>query len=227
MGSCTSCIGDFIKSFQGANHEKALSILRVSNFINAALIIFVGIFSLFNIGDILTLKITAISVSIYLICFGCVLGCYETRLKMFEAGVRKRFGFMYTSVGRALFLIFVASLCFSRSTIVSYIIGGITVINALLNFFVMLKFGSYLDDPTQKYTTAESNASQYIQSNPQIASAAFNTAATYAVNNPQTVATGMNYVRENAGNETNAYFTNSRASEAPAYSINQSSSQNV
>mmetsp|Transcript_24851 Transcript_24851/g.30402 ORF Transcript_24851/g.30402 Transcript_24851/m.30402 type:complete len:142 (-) Transcript_24851:175-600(-) len=123
---------------------------------------------------------------------------------MIETTVRKYFGFMYSFLGRTVFLFFMGTFCIGLKAdfeSLGIIIGCITFVNALLNCYVMYAHGEIYTDPTQKYTTAESASAQYVQSNPELAQQAFGAGAAFAASNPQLAQQGVNaaanYAREN------------------------------
>lgn len=179
-----------------ADHDKATSILRWANMGNAALVIFAGIYSLVTLGDIITFQIAALSVSLYLTCFGLLLCCFELRLTSVEKTVRRRFGFMFSFMGRTLFLFFVGTLCFARNTTTTIVIGVVTILNGLMNAWVMYKYDEAFKDPTGRYA-ADNNAftqqaigagAAYAASNPQLMQQGVQAGASYARNNPDQAA---------------------------------------
>mmetsp|Transcript_626 Transcript_626/g.1574 ORF Transcript_626/g.1574 Transcript_626/m.1574 type:complete len:232 (-) Transcript_626:357-1052(-) len=188
-----SCLTD-------ANFKDASTILRLLNLINAALIIFAGIYTVIDISKLVTLKVATVAISVYLACFGCVLCCFEMRISMLEKAVRRRFGFMYTYVGRTLFLFFVATFLIARQTTTTYAIAAITLVNGLINCYVTVKHGEYYADPTGKYSTAEDATATYVQNNPELAQAAIGASVNYARQNPQLAQASLNagatYARE-------------------------------
>lgn len=192
-GMC-SCLTD-------AEQTEAGTLLRLFNLVNAALVIFAGIYTLIDIGSLVTLRLATVAISCYLACFGCVLCCFEMRIGMIEKRVRARFGFMFSYGGRTLFLFFIASFLFARDTTTTFIIGGVTLANAFANLYVTVKHGEYWADPTGKYTTAEAATAQYVQNNPELAQQAIGGAVNYARENPQLAQAGgeaaVTYARNN------------------------------
>uniref|UniRef100_A0A7S2S8X4 Uncharacterized protein n=1 Tax=Mucochytrium quahogii TaxID=96639 RepID=A0A7S2S8X4_9STRA len=186
-----SCIKD-------ANMQRASTIIRICNLLNAGLIIFAGIYSLVSISDIATLHLAALSISLYLACFGCILCCFELRVGALEKMVRRRFGFMYTFIGRTIFLFFIASFLFPRNTTTTIIVGVVTLCNAFLNCFVMWKHGEAFHDPTGKYSTAEDSTAAYVQNNPELAQRALQTGANYARENPDAAAAATRAAMSNS-----------------------------
>ncbi|GBG33242.1 Hypothetical Protein FCC1311_094662 [Hondaea fermentalgiana] len=179
-------------SITNTNFKEASTVLRLLNLINAALIIFAGVWTMVDLGKLVTLKVATVAISIYLACFGCVLCCFEMRISMLEKPVRKRFGFMYTYLGRTLFLFFVATFLIARQTTTTYVIAALTLANTLINCYVTVKHGEYYADPTGKYTTAEAATASYVEQNPQLAQAAIGHTVNYARENPQLAQAGLN-----------------------------------
>jgi len=155
--------------------------------INAVLVVFAGIYSLIDLGKIVTLSVSYFMLAFYLTCFGCLLCCFEMRVGTFEVLVREHFGFMFSNLGRTLFLFFLASFCFgivSQQAALGYIVGVYTILNALFNLFISYKFGLFYVDPTSNYNTAEGSATQYIRENPELARSAVNASLGVARENP-------------------------------------------
>lgn len=175
--------------------SEASSMIRLTNLLNAVLIVFVGIWSTFNLGNIAFGEFTFISISAYLTFFGCLLCCFELRIGFIEENVRKYFGFMFTFIGRAVFLIFLGMFCIglygANSGVVGIVVGVFTFLNALLNCFVMYRHGEIYADPTAKYTTADSAAKNYMKDNPEITQQAFKTGMNFAASNPDLARQGM------------------------------------
>jgi len=170
-----------------SNEKSAIRYLRISNMINASLVIFAGIYSLLDISKILTLSIPYFMLGFYLSCFGCMLCCFELRVGAMEQFVREHFGFMFTNLGRTFFLFFLASFCFglvSQQQALGIIIGVYTILNACFNMYVSYKFGLFYADPTQQYSTAEGSAVNYIKENPHLAKNAVNASIGMAQQNP-------------------------------------------
>mmetsp|Transcript_20132 Transcript_20132/g.35782 ORF Transcript_20132/g.35782 Transcript_20132/m.35782 type:complete len:245 (+) Transcript_20132:277-1011(+) len=198
---------DYFSFITEADESKALKILRYANLINAIVVVVVGVLSLLSLGDLLTVQISSLAVSLYVTCFGVLLCCFEVRLSMIEKLVRLRFGFMYSFVGRTMFLVFIATLCFARDEAGTTVVSIITLLNAIMNAFVMWKHGHVFDDPTSKYSTAEQGAATFVQNHPDLVTQAVNTGASYAQSNPQVfqagVQAGANFARENPGQAMN------------------------
>eukprot|EP00924_Labyrinthula_sp_SR-Ha-C_P015165 maker-scaffold_9-snap-gene-10.8-mRNA-1 protein AED:0.00 eAED:0.00 QI:112/1/1/1/1/1/3/691/224 len=182
------------------NASEASNLLRGTNFINAILVIFAGIYTALDIGSLLTLNFSFIAISCYIVFFGCLLCCFECRLSRVEDSVREYFGFMYSYVGRAIFLLFIAFFCFGlkERNSVGIIIGIVTLLNAMLNFFVMYYHGQTFSDPTSNYQTGEDLGQQYVESNPELAKRAIDQGVNFAIQNPNVVRQGSNYVSEYA-----------------------------
>jgi len=167
--------------------------------------VFAGIYTMLSLGDLATLHLASIAISVYLICFGCVLCVFEIRIGMFETMVRKRAGFMFTYIGRTLFLFFLATFCFPREQLTTYVVGGFTLANCALNIFVMWKHGEMYGDPTGKYSTAEQSGVQYVQDNPDLTRAAVSRATNYARENPDAARAGVQYAAQNNAAASNPF----------------------
>jgi len=197
MGSfCYAC-------FFSSSENKAAGYVRFFNFINATLLFLAGLFSLINPTNLITLSISFYFVSFYVMVFGLLLCCFEMRFSWAERRVRDSFGFLYTYVGRTIFLLFLASFCLgmaSSQQSLGLAIGIITCINALFNLIIMIRFRKAFEDPSSEYGTADATAAQYMRNNPQLAQQAISAGANVARDNPELARQGMNaglqYARE-------------------------------
>jgi len=221
----SSSSGGWCSCVTNADFKDASSWLRLFNLVNAVLVVFAGIYTLIDIGGLVTLRWATIAISCYLFLFGCMLCCFELRISAIDNRVRQRFGFMYSYMGRTLFLFFIASFLFARNTTTTYAIGGITLANALMNCYVTIKHGEYSADPTAKYSTAEQTSAQYIRDNPELAQQAIGASVGYAQNNPDLVKAsaqaGADYARRNpdqASQFANATYTQSQQTQGQGQS---------
>ena len=142
----------------------------------------------------------------YMTCFGCLLCCFELRISRVEKVVRRLFGFMFSYVGRAGFLFFLAIFCLgivSDQAALGWVVGVLTCLNALLNCFVIWRHPGFelQADPTQSYKHAadlsSAAASSYLASNPELAAQAAATAASTMKENPQLMSAGVGFALEN------------------------------
>jgi hypothetical protein len=113
--------------------------LKFCNVINAALLICAGVVAFVNLT---TFSLAYIFMGAYLVCFGCLLGCFELHLKRFDRYVFLNFGFMYYWKWRSLFFCFVGSMSFGLG-ILGMIAGAMTVVNVIFNAWVMARHSGY------------------------------------------------------------------------------------
>ena len=134
-------------------------------------------------------------VVLYVTCFGFMLCCFEMRVGRAEQSIRNNCGFMYTYLGRTIFLVFVGTWCFgivsNNSSVKSlaYAAGIFTAVNAVFNCAIISKHSemSLRGDPSAGYTTAGAEAKAAAARNPELTKKAVGTAANYARENPQMV----------------------------------------
>jgi hypothetical protein len=208
-GVLAACYRCFFES----NSSSAASYLRFSNMLNAILLIIAGVSSLTSLGNWVTLALSFIFLSLYLTCFGCLLCCFELRIGWIERRARNSFGFLYSYVGRSLFLLFVAGLGFgliSQNASLGYAVGILTAINALFNMIIIYRHGKLFADPSAEYgDTAESNAVAYLQANPDLARSAIGAGVSLARDNPeiarQGLQAGAQYAREHPTEAAQVY----------------------
>lgn len=203
-GGCCSSISSFCYAcFFSSSENAAAGYVRFFNFINAIVLFIAGLLSLINVTNILTLSLSFYFMSFYVMIFGLLLCCFEMRFSWSEKRVRESFGFLYTYIGRALFLLFIASFCFglmSSNQSIGLPVGIVTAINALFNLIVMYRHGKMFQDPSSEYGTAEATTAQYLRENPQLAQGAINAGVSFARDNPelarQGLQAGTQYARE-------------------------------
>jgi hypothetical protein len=209
--------GGFLRScwkcFFESSGSSAAATVRMSNMVNAVLLVFAGVWSLLDVTNLLALSISFYFLAAYLVCFGTLLCCFECRLGYFEARVRDSFGFLYTYAGRCAFLLFMSTFCFgliSKNETLGIVVGIFTALNALFNMVIIFRHGKLFEDPTMEYSgTAERNATQFLQQNPNYVRSAMSAGVSVAQNNPelarQGLSAGAQYARENPQAAAAAY----------------------
>jgi hypothetical protein len=202
-GVCKSLGNSCYSCFFTTSEGKAASYVRFFNFVNATALFLTGLFSLINITNILTLSISFYFMSFYIMIFGLLLCCFEMRWSWAERRVRDSFGFLYTYMGRTVFLLFLASFCFglmSTQQALGMAIGILTAINALFNLVIMYRHGKMFEDPSNEYGTADQAATTYLRNNPDLAQRGIAAGVNLARDNPELARQGMQagaqYARE-------------------------------
>lgn len=129
-------IGESVKSYETST---VLKLLRVLNLVNSVGVVALGVVNLLNLAGFEKSRWPIGLVSVHLVLFGVLLFLYEARVgKRYEGFFRQNFGFLYGQWGRLIFLVFLATLCFAtEGSLMSWLVGGITVVNAVLNCFVI------------------------------------------------------------------------------------------
>ena len=201
-----------LQQIREATPEQVLYWLRVANLSNGLCIIACGTISFLSPSTLLSL--TSIAIGAYIVLFGCMLFCYECRLKRMEETIRRNFGFLYSYSGRTLFILFIASLCLGTTsdnggiTVLGWITGILTFINAMFNCFVVYSHPAFKSgaisrdgDPTAGYKSGESLAGgaalTFAQNNPDLTKKAAKGAVNYAKEKPQARKAAINYAKEN------------------------------
>jgi len=150
---------------------KMLTIMKVLNVINMMCVATLGVLSFARLGQITsgTAKspVQRFFVAGYTTVFSILLLIFELRCTKFDGDLRKKCGFLYSFLGKTLFIFFIATLCFGYvdastgldqkcydpitkklipcpTTVtltnyqwVGYVVGGITVLNGLFNMFIL------------------------------------------------------------------------------------------
>jgi len=149
---------------------KMLTIMKVLNVINMMCVATLGVLSFARLSQITTgaakSPVQRFFVAGYTTIFSILLLIFELRCTKFDGDLRKKCGFLYSFLGKTLFIFFIATLCFGyvdASTGISqictnkagkvvpctsaqvnenyqwvgYVVGGITVLNGLFNMFIL------------------------------------------------------------------------------------------
>ena len=135
--------------------KRLLTYLRITNMINALLVLLV--FPLGFITEALTLQISTAFFTGYSIIFALIIFIFECNCGSWQVRIRTNFGFLYSFVGRTAFLLFVASICLCAQTTSGYFMFAVTFLNASVNCLILathpaFKKGGQLspfDDPTK------------------------------------------------------------------------------
>ncbi|OQS05568.1 hypothetical protein THRCLA_02325 [Thraustotheca clavata] len=167
-----------VREIKEMETPRLLRLMRVGNILCSLLQIFAGIT---GIASIITFNFTAFFVSLYIVMFGVLFLMFECRIQRLDPSIRKNFGFLYSYKGRASFIFFIGFMDFGTDSGLGYIAGIIMCINAILNFYAMMRHPEFRygnlsssSDPTAGYTQAHQEAQKFIENNPKIALQATN-----------------------------------------------------
>jgi len=161
--------------------------MRVSNLVASIMLITFCVLSF-----IPPVNPSSIVICCYLICFGCLLCCFEMRIRQVSTLISKNLGFMFSWQSRCLFLIFVAILCLAVGTILLYIGGGIMLVIALFNAYVLYKFPQHSASRPIDYKQAATGAAiDYAKNNPDAVQAGVKAGIDHAKKNPEQVKQGV------------------------------------
>ena len=174
--------------------SRVLNMLRLFNFCNGLGIMTAGILAIVAIFS--SFDVATAFMGTYTTLFGLLLCCFECRIGVFEATVRRNFGFMFSFHGRIFFLFFASTVCLGltggSNQWVGILVGIVSIVNCLFNTIVIWchpGFGkggiSRSGDPTQGYTKGGDEISRagktYLKNNPDLAKKAAQGAASGAV----------------------------------------------
>lgn len=96
----------------------------------------------YNILSVTSPSISASFLAFYLSIFSCLICCFEIAWRQVALYIVQNFGFMYSSVGRTLFLIFVAIVFFQLSTF-GIVIFCLMMLWGIVNIYVNAKHPKY------------------------------------------------------------------------------------
>lgn len=176
--------------------SKVLNVMRLVNVLNGLGIVASTVLQL--LGGLISIDFQTILLSAYAGIFGMLLMCAEMHFSAMDKWIRTRFGFMFSFVGRALFILFSASIMFATATWVGYLVGGLTLCNAIFNCWVIYMHPGFgkegigmFDDPYKGYSGGEKEMAAYLQKHPELAQKAVNAGVSVAQNNPALGAQAM------------------------------------
>ena len=72
------------------------------------------------------LDLLQVTVAAYIVFFGLLILCLECNISNLAPKFRRNFGFMFSFIGRTVFLLFCATMCFALAVWLGYLIGAIT-----------------------------------------------------------------------------------------------------
>lgn len=118
------------------NIKKFSYMLRIGFMICASLMLVTGFLSLSSssLGDIF--------IALYVIFFAILICCFELAFSGISRWIAQNFGFMYTKIGRMLFILFLAFLCFGLG-LFGIIVMCLLVLGIIGNFYVMYRCPHY------------------------------------------------------------------------------------
>jgi hypothetical protein len=218
-----------LQKIREASAEDVIKWLRYANLSNGVCIMTGGVISFVTLG---VTSLTALAIGAYVVLFGCMLFCFECRMKRMEEMVRRNFGFLFSYSGRTLFILFIATLCLGVTTngsvsAIGWITGILTFLNAMFNCFVIYRHPAFKSggglrrsgDPTQGYKSGEALAGgaalTFAKNNPDLAKKAAKGAVNYAKENPEVGKAAVNYAVENPDVARSAYDASSGGSDNP------------
>ena len=111
--------------------------MRVANVVGVILMILVSLLEF-----LLSASLSTAILSLYGTAFGCLLCCFELRIRAVASWMVTNFGFMYKSKGRIYFLFVCGMLMWSTGSILGWIVGAYLISLAPANAYILLKYPS-------------------------------------------------------------------------------------
>ena len=71
---------------------------------------------------------------------GCLLCCFELRLKMISVLIAKYFGLLFNPKGRIIFILFCGCLMFSLNSIMGFVVGAYVCALVPANVYILLQY---------------------------------------------------------------------------------------
>jgi hypothetical protein len=220
--------------------------MRVGNFCNGALLITCGIVVFLLPSGSLVPSFATITLSAYTVFLGCLTSCVELNFSLVQAKIRTNCGFLFTSAGRCIFLLFTATVALALGTssgFLPYIIGGVTALNGLWNLVVLFTHPGFRaegfraalqHDPSAGASTAESHIHSYLSRHPDLVAKAVGATAASAgaargatiVPNPASAA-ALSAALSVASSSSSAPAISASAYDTPVVSTTMSRQQRV
>ena len=108
---CSTYIKDKYSTFTNTSVHYVLSFLRWTNLFTALIVLGIALFSI--ISYVLTLDVRSILLTSYCILFSALLFLFELHTKKINRKLRINYGFMFTYVGRSVFIFLYVEKVFS------------------------------------------------------------------------------------------------------------------
>jgi hypothetical protein len=126
------------------------------------------------------------------------MACLECNLSFVAPRIQRNFGFMFSFIGRTLFIIFCGTMACAIGYWLGYIMGTATFLNGLFNGYVILVHPAFRNgelsrggDPYGGYTGGEEEMSDFLKRNPQVAVKTMAFAQSTAASNPELAASAF------------------------------------
>lgn len=170
--------------------KRMIYTLRAANLINGLLLVMVGI--LIFLSGMVSITFTTVTVAAYIVFFGIMITCLECNIGNVAPKFRRNFGFIFSFVGRTVFLLFCSTMLFALAVWLGYLIGAVTAVNGLFNGYVICVHPAFRTgelsakgDPFGGYSGGESIMLEYLKKNPQLANKAAGAAVAFAKSHPE------------------------------------------
>ena len=124
-----------------------VNISKLTNVLNAAFLVVVGV--LFFVLNPNKVDIPAAISACYVILFGMILLCFECHFSAIHRFMFSNFSFMFSWVGRLVFLVLAGTLAFGL-TVIGIVGGSVTLANAVFNIIVLCTNPEYSREMRRK-----------------------------------------------------------------------------
>lgn len=131
-------VPDGVSEEAAAGMHKWARIIRLSMLVVSTLMIITAFYNLGSSSNSVSTNFLAI----YVFFFSCLICCYELAFKQVAYHIVQNFGFMYTAVGRSIFLTFVAILCFQLSTM-GMVMFALLVVMGAVQVYVNFRYPQF------------------------------------------------------------------------------------
>jgi hypothetical protein len=85
---------------------------------------------------------TKIFIAFYVFFFAILICCFELALSACSRLIASNFGFLYNGLGRGLFLVFTAALCYNLD-VIGIVAMAVLLLGVVVNIYIVFKFPKY------------------------------------------------------------------------------------
>ena len=83
-------------------------------------------------------------IAVYVFFFACLICCFEAAFRGVTRAIAQNFGFLYSRVGRIIFLIFVSMMCMKLG-VLGYAACAFTLLSASIYIYMIFRFPKYAE----------------------------------------------------------------------------------
>jgi hypothetical protein len=148
-GSSRSCWGKFISCIKGLPLRPLMLAIRVLNVLLAVLLMLVYPVAFITDWEQIQADggiFTNVMLMIYCTGFSIMLIVFEARVAIMDKRMNHLFGFMFSFLGRALFMCFLGTLAFAGTWVANLVVGSVAIAFAFVQCIIMYNHPAFQTD---------------------------------------------------------------------------------